>query len=619
MENYPSKDTNNNEKLLFDVNNSNVSIENEYCPHIFDHFLNTYINSKFLKLNISNLDSNNKTNNNPTKDDKIIYFKNLSLFQNSFKSFSYYGYNQSKNIFDSLLMKNISLDWTILDNPQNFPLNSMNKDGCIFAMNFNDTGNLMASSNHHHTIEIWDMKSKKLKKIMSSHNEIVTGVEFFHGKEDNEYFLSCSLDKTIKLWRNFNNIHTFLEHSDWVRCISVRDDNVQFLSGCVSSVVKLWDLPTQRVIGSITNQTSDSASLATINSLSFMKTNPNLFIVGLRNGDVKICDSRIQNQNNDFIKNVGIVQTFEAHQKKLNTVKLSKNDKYILTAGRDSLLRLWDLRKLPKENEKPDTYYINEFNKHKCVGYNIECNFYMNEKYAMTGSEDGNIYIYDIYKNNTYYKIKTRLKCINLIKQVPNTYNFAYTGLEDISIFIWNAHKNISKYYEKYCQKVSGKKEEDDLDDSETEKEDIREVDNDFQMYNKLVEEVMAECGDSILKLFHSNNLTYNGINLEKLNEIIRNSEDEKTKTMLKSITDKFIKKLSENIFSRDKYKKKEKIQKKPPEKPKIIKKREIKCSECNPNYINNDNNIFNSIDREQLNQLLVLPNNYSFNKLNEE
>ena len=618
MENYPSKDTNNNKKLLFDVNNSTVSIENEYCPHIFDHFLNTYINSKFHKLNISNLDSKNTTNN-ATKDDKIIYFKNLSLLQNSFKSFSYYGYNQSKNIFDSLLMKNISLDWTILNNPQNFPLNSMNKDGCIFAMNFNDTGNLMASTNHHHTIEIWDMKSKKLKKIMSSHNEIVTGVEFFHGKEDNEYLLSCSLDKTIKLWRNLNNIHTFLEHSDWVRCISVRDDNVQFLSGCVSSVVKLWDLPTQRVIGSITNQTSDSASLTTVNSLSFMKTNPNLFIVGLRNGDVKICDSRIQNQNNNFIKNVGIVQTFEAHQKKLNTVKLSKNDKYILTAGRDSLLRLWDLRKLPKENEKPDNYYINEFNKHKCAGYNIECNYYMNEKYAMTGSEDGNIYIYDIYNNNKYYKIKTRLKCINLIKQVPNTYNFAYTGLEDISIFIWNAHKNISKYYEKYCHNFSDKKEEDDLDDSETEKEDIREVDSNFQMYNKLVEEVMTECGDSILKLFHSNNLTYNGINLEKLNEIIRNSEDEKTKAMLKSITDKFIKKLSENIFSLDKIKKKEKIQKKPPEKPKIIKKREIKCSECNPNYINNDNNIFNSIDREQLNQLLILPNNYSFNKLNEE
>ena len=132
-------------------------------------------------------------------------------------------------------MKNISLDWVILNNPQNLSINSMNREGCIFSMSFNDTGNLMASSNHYHTIEIWDMKQRKIKEIISSHSEIVTGVEFFHKKEDNEYFLSCSLDKTIKLWKNYKNIHTFLEHSDWVRCISIREDNQQFLSGCVSS------------------------------------------------------------------------------------------------------------------------------------------------------------------------------------------------------------------------------------------------------------------------------------------------------------------------------------------------------------------------------------------------
>ena len=619
MENYPSKDTSNKEKLLFDINDSNVEIENDYCPHIFDHSLNVYMNSKFNKINISNLDSSKKTNNN-IKDNKIIFFKNLSFLQNSFKTFNYYGYNQCKNIFDSFIMKNVSLDWIVLNNPQNLSLNSMNKDGCIFAMNFNDTGNLMASSNHNHTIEIWDIQSKKLKKIMSSHSEIVTGLEFFHGKQDNEFFLSCSLDKTIKLWQNYNNVHTFFEHNDWVRCISVREDNVQFLSGCVSSVVKLWDLPTQRVIGSITNKSSDPNSLTTVNSLNFLNNNPNLFIMGLRSGEVKICDSRIHNQNDNNIKNVGVVQNFKAHQKKLNTVKLSKNDKYILTSGRDSLLLLWDLRKLPKENEVPDNYIINKYNKHKCVGYNIECNFYMDEKYTMTGSEDGNIYIYDISNNNNYYKIKTKLKCINLIKQIPNTFNFAYTGLEDISIFIMNAHKNILKYYEKYCYKCNDKKGEDDLDDSDNEKDDTKEEDNNSQMYNNLIEEVMTECGDAILQLFHSNNLTYNGITLEKLSEIIRTSEDDKTKIILSKITEKFMKKMMDNLFSfdRNKNKKVEKTEKKV-EKTKIIKKREIKCSECNPNNISGDNNIFNSIDREQLNQLLILPNCYSFNALSEK
>ena len=611
------------EKLLFDIKNSDITIENDYCPHIFDHFVNSYMNSKLKRMTTETEETNI---NNKHINNKIIYFQNLSLFQNSYKSFYYYGYNQSKNLLNNFFLKNISLDWVILNNPQNLSINSMNREGCIFSMSFNDTGNLMASSNHYHTIEIWDMKQRKIKEIISSHSEIVTGVEFFHKKEDNEYFLSCSLDKTIKLWKNYKNIHTFLEHSDWVRCISIREDNQQFLSGCVSSVVKLWDIPTQRVIGSIINQNSDPTSLTTVNSLNFMNNNPNLFIIGLRSGEVKIFDCRIQNKNDNYIKNVGIVQSFKAHQKKLNTAKLNKSDKYILTSGRDSLLRLWDMRKLPKENEI-NQKYIYEYNKHKCVGYNIECNFYLNENYIITGSEDGNIYIYDILNNKNYYKLKTLLKCINLIKQIPNTNYIAFTGLEDISIFIWNAHKNIIKFYEKYCNK-NNKNDDNLVEDIETEKDiEIEETDKGQQFCNKIIEEIMAECGDSILKIFHNHNMTYsNGINLENLQEIIQKSQDEKSAKILKSITDKFMKKMMDNLISIENNsknkEKKGKIKKK--EKKKIIKKREIKCLECtqndnNKNKVNeNGNNIFNSINRNQLNDLLILPNLYGFNKLNE-
>ena len=613
------------EKLLFDIKNSDITIENDYCPHIFDHFVNSYMNSKLKRMTT---ETEEKNINKKHINNKIIYFQNLSLFQNSYKSFYYYGYNQSKNLLNNFFLKNISLDLVILNNPQNLSINSMNREGCIFSMSFNDTGNLMASSNHYHTIEIWDMKQRKIKEIISSHSEIVTGVEFFHKKEDNEYFLSCSLDKTIKLWKNYKNIHTFLEHSDWVRCISIREDNQQFLSGCVSSVVKLWDIPTQRVIGSIINQNSDPTSLTTVNSLNFMNNNPNLFIIGLRSGEVKIFDCRIQNKNDNYIKNVGIVQSFKAHQKKLNTAKLNKSDKYILTSGRDSLLRLWDMRKLPKENEI-NQKYIYEYNKHKCVGYNIECNFYLNENYIITGSEDGNIYIYDILNNKNYYKLKTLLKCINLIKQIPNTNYIAFTGLEDISIFIWNAHKNIIKFYEKYCNKNN---ENDDnlVEDIETEKDiEIEETDKGQQFCNKIIEEIMAECGDSILKIFHNHNMTYsNGINLENLQEIIQKSQDEKSAKILKSITDKFTKKMMDNLLSIENNsknkEKKGKIKKK--EKKKIIKKRDIKCLECSQNDnnsninkdIGNGNNIFNSINRNQLNNLLNLPNYYGFNKLNE-
>ena len=624
MENYPNEETQ-NQKLLYDVNNNDITIENDYCPHIFDHFLNNYLNSKLKKINISKVKTKNQsspTENEKKHDKHLIYFPNLSIIQNSFKTFNYYGYGQAKNILNSFLVRNISSDFFLLSNPQNVSLNSMNKEGCVFAMNFNDTGNLLGSSNHHNTIEIWDMKEKKVKKVINSHTEIVTGIEFFHKKEDNDYFITCSLDKTIKLWKNYMNIHTFLEHSDWVRCISIREDNARFLSGCVSSVVKLWDIPTQRVIGSIINQTSDTTSLTTVNSLNFFNNDPNLFLIGLRSGEVKLCDSRIQNKNDNFIKNVGIVHSFKAHKNKLNTIKINNNDKYMLTSGRDSLLRLWDIRKIPKNEENP--ICVNEYNKHKCVGYNIECNFYLNENYLMTGSEDGNILIYDIINPNIYYKFKTSLKCINLIKQIPNTSSIAYTGLEDISIFVWSAHKNISKFYEKYCYKLNNKNNENFEYESDSEEDlDLEVPDKSAQDCNKFIEEIMTECGDVILKLFHTHNLTYsNGINLEKINEIIQNNKDEKTAGILHNITNKFIKKMMENLInSSEKKKNKEKKKEKKIEKKKNIKTNEIKCLECtnkNNKKIENDNNIFNSVDRELLSDLLILPNNYNFNKENE-
>ena len=138
-------------------------------------------------------------------------------------------------------------------------------------------------------------------------------------------------------------------------------------------------------------------------------------------------------------------------------------------------------------------------------------------------------------------------------------------------------------------------------------------------MCNKLIEDLMNECGDDILKIFHNHNMTYNnGINLEILTDIIKKSKDEKTAKILKKITDKFINTMMENFLSvgknnnKDNKEKKEKIEKK-----KIIKKREIKCLECNQDKENN-NNIFNTVDREQLNELLILPNNYGFNELNQ-
>ena len=631
---FSSKD----KKILFDINNSkNDNIEYKFCPHIYNHFLNPFLNSTFEKINLSEEESKFKISSGKSENKektKILYTRNLSLFQNNLKLFNYLGYRQTRNLFNSFLLNNLSLDNILLNNPQNLSINSMIREGSLFCLNFNDTGNLMASSNQNCAMEIWGMKSKKLKQIIQAHSEIVTDIQFFHNELDNQYMLSCSLDKTIRLWKNYKGIHTFLEHSDWVRCINIRDDNNQFLSGCVSSVVKLWDIPTQRVIASVKNQNEDKNILTTVNSLNFLNENRNLFIVGLRSGEVKLFDTRIKNKNDEFTNNMGLVHCFKAHYKKLNNSTLNHTDKYLLTASRDSIIRLWDFRKLPNEsNIKEDNKnkYIYEYNKHKCVGYNIACSFYNNEQYIITGSENYSFYIYDILNPNNYFKIKTQQKCVNFVKEIPNTYNICFTGLEDVSIFIWNAHKNINKYYQnKICNDINI--EESDDCGGEKMLDEIEETEKNKHICNKLIEDIMTECGDLILKIFHKQNLTYSkAINLENLIDIIKESHDKESENILEMIQEKFMEKIINNFISGCKLNKNE--EKKNENKNDIknigcnmIQKKEIKCLQCQKKDKNeiifnrcvNEHNVFNSDYKELLDQLLILPNKYGFYEKNE-
>lgn len=69
-----------------------------------------------------------------------------------------------------------------------------------------------------------------------------------------------------------------------------------------------------------------------------MGDDPNIFMTGLRSGAVKIFDVRKSNK---------LVREFKAHKFKLNSVKFNKDNKYLLSSGRDSLARLWDFRNLP--------------------------------------------------------------------------------------------------------------------------------------------------------------------------------------------------------------------------------------------------------------------------------
>ena len=70
------------------------------------------------------------------------------------------------------------------------------------------------------------------------------------------------------------------------------------------------------------------------------------------------------------------------------------------------------------------------------------------------------------------------------------------------------------------------------------------------QIYVKLIEEIMSECGDMILKIFHSNNLTYsNGMNFENLLDIIQKKNDQESIKIINMVKNLLINNLLDHNF----------------------------------------------------------------------
>ena len=75
--------------------------------------------------------------------------------------------------------------------------------------------------------------------------------------------------------------------------------------------------------------------------------------------------------------------------------------------------------------------------------------------------------------------------------------------------------------------------------------DEIEETEKNKHICNKLIEDIMTECGDLILKIFHKQNLTYSkAINLENLIDIIKESHDKESENILEMIQEKFMEKI---------------------------------------------------------------------------
>jgi WD40 repeat protein len=101
-----------------------------------------------------------------------------------------------------------------------------------------------------------------------------------------------------------------------------------------------------------------------------------------------------------------IIRIYEnAHERTIHSIVINEypnvpNDSnLIMSSGLDNTIKLWDIR-------VPDKC-IRRFQEHKNTVYTIGCHISPCMKFLVTGSEDRNIYIYDVSSGSRMYKLQS--------------------------------------------------------------------------------------------------------------------------------------------------------------------------------------------------------------------
>lgn len=165
----------------------------------------------------------------------------------------------------------------------------------VRTISLNESGTLLASAADDETILIWNNKGEikssftghenKIEKVLFVNNQIakqsiVTGdYDFSSQQQDNtdnklseqmekvteiskklheskqkkidkDFLLSCSRDKTIKLWDISNNscMYTFTGHDNWVRNIGIHPTGKYIISTGDDRNLRVWDIKSGRCV-----------------------------------------------------------------------------------------------------------------------------------------------------------------------------------------------------------------------------------------------------------------------------------------------------------------------------------------------------------------------------------
>lgn len=210
-------------------------------------------------------------------------------------------------------------------------------------------------------------------RSLTGHNHFVTDLTI---SNDNNYVISSSWDKTLRLWdiRFGRCLERFVGHTKEIHTVCFSADNRQIFSGGSERDIRIWN-----TLGDCKVKSDHYNHTNWVSKVRYSSSVKNSYYASVgRDGRLKIW--------NGIFK---LYASIKAHENYINALALSTNGQYIATGGKDKTVKIWDYNDLkePAQVYKTDSE-VNDLS--------------FNSKYQwIAGALDNKLFIWDISSKDT--------------------------------------------------------------------------------------------------------------------------------------------------------------------------------------------------------------------------
>ena len=212
------------------------------------------------------------------------------------------------------------------------PLRFSGHVGPVTGVAASPSGEKIASVGVDKSLRFWDNNNRgKGSVIKQAHSGAVRAIDW---SEDGRFVLTCSDDKSVKLWNNEGKFtSSFLGHTNWVRTASISSEGTRAVSAGDDRTVRVWDLTRGSCDAQLCSFYDHTA--AVFQSL-FHPRDPQVVAAGGSDRCINLWDCRSKRP---------LLQSYkDAHGGGVKAIAFHPAGNYLVSAGQDGLIRVWDLR-----------------------------------------------------------------------------------------------------------------------------------------------------------------------------------------------------------------------------------------------------------------------------------